>query len=87
MPVCLVEQVHGADLACFRDLKKVVAAADDESAEEADEGKKTYDYLLSMPILSLTLERVRQLQSDRDTKKQELDTLEAKTPADRKTSP
>jgi hypothetical protein len=60
----------------------VTAANEEENGEEADEGKKTYDYLLSMAILSLTLERVKQLQSDRDAKKQELDILEAKQPAD-----
>lgn len=66
-----------------RELKaKKDAVGDDETSEETDDSKRNYDYLLSMSILSLTLERVKQLQSDRDTKSDELQTLQAKTPCD-----
>lgn len=66
-----------------RELKaKKDAVGDDENSEETDDSKRNYDYLLSMSILSLTLERVKQLQSDRDTKSDELQTLQAKTPCD-----
>ena len=41
-----------------------------------------YDYLLSMKIWSLTMERVKALTLERDEKKNELDILTSKTPED-----
>ncbi|GAM24783.1 hypothetical protein SAMD00019534_079580 [Acytostelium subglobosum LB1] len=57
-----------------------------ESENEEDEGEdkmeldnesKGYDYLLSMPLWSLTLERVQKILKERDEKKAELDATKA----------
>ena len=57
----------------------------EDDAQEAEEphaeSVASFDYLLNMAIMSLTLERVQQLQADRDAKAVELETLLAKTPA------
>ena len=53
----------------------------EEAAEDHVESVASFDYLLNMAIMSLTLERVQQLQADRDAKSIELETLRAKTPA------
>jgi len=42
-------------------------------------GGKGYDYLLSMPIFSLTMEKVQALCAERDTKQEEVDTLRGTT--------
>jgi DNA topoisomerase II len=60
--------------------------AEQEDAQEAGEephaeSVASFDYLLNMAIMSLTLERVQQLQADRDAKAGELETLLSKTPA------
>lgn len=51
----------------------------DESKEDLDKG---YDYLLSMKIWSLTLEKVQALTAERNTKKIELDELKGKKAED-----
>lgn len=55
-----------------------------ESEESADEpaSLKAYDYLLNMPISSLTLERAAQLRSERDQKEAALSALLARSPKD-----
>jgi DNA topoisomerase-2 len=62
-------------------------AKDDDEAEAEAEGvdsnnnlDKGYDYLLSMKIWSLTMERVQALTAQRNEKRAELDALLAKTP-------
>jgi DNA topoisomerase-2 len=55
---------------------------EEEDAEQAKTGITAYDYLLNMPIMSLTLERVKNLQADRDEKDAELGALKCKSPAD-----
>jgi hypothetical protein len=47
--------------------KKEKEEGEEENDDEAGP-KRNYDYLLSMPILSLTLEKVKSLQADRDAK-------------------
>ena len=61
----------------------------DEEDEEEDDHESSaadlsrgYDYLLSMKIWSLTMEKVQSLTSERNTKKDELDILAAKTAED-----
>jgi DNA topoisomerase-2 len=61
----------------------------DEEAEEEDEEEgdvvnlnRGYDYLLSMKIWSLTMEKVQGLTAERNTKKDELDLLASKTAED-----
>ncbi len=58
--------------------------ATEESAELAEEPKsmKAYDYLLNMPISSLTAERAAQLRAERDAKEAALSDLLAHTPKD-----
>ncbi|KAM9987338.1 hypothetical protein ACTFIZ_005365 [Dictyostelium cf. discoideum] len=68
-------------------LKKKKNAFDEEDAalssdeekdgvqEEQDDDTKGYDYLLSLPLWSLTLERVKKLIEERDSKKKEWDIL------------
>ncbi|RKP15252.1 DNA topoisomerase [Piptocephalis cylindrospora] len=57
-----------------------------EGGEEGEEGEKNvsrdYDYLLSMPLHSLTTERVARLERERDAKGLDLDHLRAKSPED-----
>jgi DNA topoisomerase II len=52
-----------------------------EGAEDRVESVMSFDYLLNMAIMSLTLERVQQLQADRDAKATELETLLSKSPS------
>jgi DNA topoisomerase-2 len=70
------------------------AANDDEEDDEAEEDgpgassssggtlEKGYDYLLSMKIWSLTMERVKALQAQAEEKRAELDLLSGKSPED-----
>jgi len=44
------------------------------------QGIKDFEYLVGMPIATLTLEKVEELTRQRDIKKSELDTLQKKTP-------
>lgn len=68
--------------------KKDVQDAESDSEEIADEESPTatlekgYDYLLSMKLWSLTMERVQALKNQAAEKRRELDTLLAKTPED-----
>lgn len=62
--------------------KREEEAEADEADDDKSGPKRNFDYLLSMPILSLSLEKVQALQADRDSKAEELDILNAKTPAD-----
>ena len=65
---------------------KAQAADDAAAAADADEGDdddavRGYNYLLSMPLWSLTQERVDKLRKERDGKADELDALRALSPA------
>merc|ERR1712217_865486 len=51
----------------------------DEAAEKNTKGRKGYDYLLGMPIWSLTLERVEELKKQNQIKTQELNNLQKMT--------
>lgn len=69
--------------------RKGAKKEDEEGAEEEEENPSNavslsqgFDYLLSMKIWSLTMERVRALTLERDEKKRELDILAAKTAED-----
>lgn len=63
--------------------KAVTVAADpedgDEEADAAAAAALSYDYLLSMPIWSLTLERVEALKDDADAQTQEVERLKSTT--------
>eukprot|EP00178_Gracilaria_changii_P015956 TRINITY_DN448_c0_g1_i1.p2 TRINITY_DN448_c0_g1~~TRINITY_DN448_c0_g1_i1.p2 ORF type:complete len:1029 (-),score=202.61 TRINITY_DN448_c0_g1_i1:8870-11956(-) len=52
---------------------------DVEGSSLHTEDEKNYDYLLSMPLWSLTFEKVQQLRSQRDKKEAEIHEMEAKT--------
>ena len=72
--------------------EKKAAKKEDEEAqgqeeeEDAPQGavslSQGYDYLLSMKIWSLTMERVKALTAERDEKRRELDILSGKTAED-----
>mmetsp|Transcript_11822 Transcript_11822/g.47709 ORF Transcript_11822/g.47709 Transcript_11822/m.47709 type:complete len:1558 (-) Transcript_11822:87-4760(-) len=47
--------------------------------EEYEESNASYDYLLSMPLWSLTLERVEQLKKEKEERTQELEILLSRT--------
>ncbi|EGG19554.1 DNA topoisomerase II [Cavenderia fasciculata] len=47
----------------------------DAEEEEQDDDTKGYDYLLSMPLWSLTMERAKKILEERDQKKGELDKM------------
>ncbi|KAJ3153619.1 DNA topoisomerase 2 [Geranomyces variabilis] len=55
------------------------AVADTKNESDTQHG---FDYLLSMPILNLTMEKVQKLKADRDTKKAELEELLATASSD-----
>ena len=63
-------------------LKEKEGEEQDKEAEAAEAAAAGYDYLLNMPIYSLTQEKVVSLTAERDKKAQELDTLKAKTAKD-----
>ncbi|CAM9234820.1 unnamed protein product [Ectocarpus fasciculatus] len=63
--------------------KKSTDNSEEGEDEDEDEGSAAgYDYLLSMKIWSLTLERVQALTAERDVKKEQLEELSGKTPQD-----
>ncbi|CAN8067785.1 unnamed protein product [Agarophyton chilense] len=53
-----------------------------EESNEQTEDESNYDYLLSMPLWSLTFERVQQLRSQRDKKEGQIHEMEAKSVRD-----
>lgn len=55
---------------------------DEEEAEDATDLQKGYNYLLSMSLWNLTMEKVDALKAEKDGKEQELKTLLAKSPQD-----
>jgi DNA topoisomerase-2 len=63
-------------------LKEKDAEEQDKEAEASSEPAAGYDYLLNMPIYSLTQEKVVALTAERDKKAHELETLRAKTEKD-----
>lgn len=63
------------------DEEAAEAAATDESAGD-EPGVHDYDYLLNMPLWSLTMEKVNKLENERLTTEADLSTLLAKTPED-----
>jgi DNA topoisomerase-2 len=81
----LLQELQAKGFKAFHEDNSEEAAGD--GAEDGDETKdavalldKGYDYLLSMKIWSLTMERVQQMTAQRDAKRADLDTLLAKTP-------
>jgi len=60
----------------------VLAANGEEDEEEEDAGTRDYDYLLSMPIWSLTAERYKKLLEQVAEKQKELAAMKAVHPAD-----
>lgn len=56
------------------------AGEDDNSKDDPGENNSGYDYLLSMPLWSLTRERVARLRKQRDEKQCELDEMRKITP-------
>lgn len=53
---------------------------EDEKDEDKDGGSASYNYLLGMPMWSLTRERKEDLLAKRDQKREEVETLRRKTP-------
>jgi DNA topoisomerase-2 len=81
----LLHELQAKGFKAFHEDNSEEAVGD--GAEDGDETKdavalldKGYDYLLSMKIWSLTMERVQQMTAQRDAKRADLDTLLAKTP-------
>lgn len=50
-----------------------------DAEEEINDSSKSYDYITSMPLFSLTEEKIAELQEKLDTKQQELETVESTT--------
>lgn len=63
-----------------RDYPKLKSDINDNS--EKEECTKSFDYLVRMPLISLSLEKIQELEKYRDTKQYELDTLQKKTEKD-----
>lgn len=55
---------------------------DNSNQEDSTEGSKSFDYLVRMPLISLSLEKIQELEKHRDTKQYDLDTLQKKTERD-----
>ena len=66
-----------------RDYPKLCHNVSESKTTEA-EGvtRKSYDYLVRMPLISLSLERIQELESQRDKRQTELDTIRSKTERD-----
>ena len=82
-------EAGGYDKLLPKKLKGGRAAAPAEPSEDGGDGaaevvadKASYDYLLSMPIWSLTLERVEALQDEADKQTNEVERLKATAPED-----
>ena len=85
----LLDELHQKGFKLFSEKKSVKKDDDDAQEAEEEESPQTgvslsqgYDYLLSMKIWSLTMERVKALTAERDEKKRELDVLSSKTAED-----
>ena len=61
---------------------KLEVLKEEEHNAEEDETLKDYNYLLSMPIWSLSYEKVENLKQDVKTKEVELEIIQAKSPED-----
>lgn len=62
--------------------KKSLDDSEENEEEEEESSAAGYDYLLSMKIWSLTLEKVQALTAERDEKKEQLENLSRKSPQD-----
>jgi DNA topoisomerase-2 len=54
----------------------------DSDDNESNVSNVSFDYLIRMPIFSLSLEKIKELENQRDNKKSELATLQSKTEKD-----
>ena len=64
----------------LEELKFESRAKSDDDGESS--GKMNFDYLLSMPLYSLTKEKIEELQKKISQKQEQIKTLEAMTEAD-----
>jgi len=83
----LLQELKSKGFQTFMPVKKGTAEDDDAVTADAEsEGgndlARGYDYLLSMKLWSLTMEKVQMLTAERDAKRAELDQLEATAVAD-----
>ena len=85
----LLTELRSTGFKLFVDKKGAKKAEEGAEEEEDDEEEgdganlnRGYDYLLSMKIWSLTMEKVQALTAERNTKKDELDLLASKTAED-----
>lgn len=83
----LLDELHQKGFKLFSERKG--AKKEEEEGEEEEESpvgtvslSSGYDYLLSMKIWSLTMERVKALTTERDEKRREVDVLTSKTAED-----
>ncbi|PQE31363.1 hypothetical protein CJF32_00001942 [Rutstroemia sp. NJR-2017a WRK4] len=80
----LVAELRKRDYEAFPKVKEAKKAGETEEVVENEEdvagddesGARDYDYLLGMPIWSLTQERVEKLQRQKAAKQEEIDTLD-----------
>ena len=63
-----------------RDYPKLTCDIKNDSENES--GTKSFDYLVRMPLISLSLEKIRELENHRDTRQTELNDLQSKTERD-----
>ena len=74
--------LESANTATAESNAEVEVTEEGENNKEVSGTAKGYDYLLSMPIYSLTKEKIDQLARERDNKEAELNNLLARTPKD-----
>ena len=60
--------------------KSSIPSAADDDDEDSDDNEENYDYLFSMKLWSLTMEKVASLKRQRDEKEAELNEMRAKEP-------
>lgn len=55
---------------------------DTEDTEDNKDKESSYDYLVKMQLVSLSSEKIKELQNQRNNKQKELDILQSKTEKD-----
>ncbi|KAJ2232196.1 DNA topoisomerase 2 [Coemansia sp. RSA 485] len=79
----LIKELRDRDYAPMPKKTKAVVAGDPDSGESGEpEEASDYDYLLSMPIWNLTLEKAEKLLKEKDAIQKKLEELLALTPID-----
>jgi DNA topoisomerase-2 len=61
---------------------KMFGDVEDEQEQEGESNSKSFDYLIRLPLVSLTLEKIKDLEKQTSNKQEELTTLQGKSEKD-----